>query len=205
MMKTILVIGASGQLAQALAEIPHQPHQTLARPLPELTARGRPHLDILQSDNVRQVIDDIGPDGIVNAAAYTAVDKAESEPKAAKALNVDAVANLAEICAANGLPLIHISTDYVSDGGASRNPMRKMTRSRQPASTAARSLPGWERRWKNPSMENTCWISQNAAKMTAIDLARNERRYSNLNAAKRSQLEERSRPDCGSFRCRQVP
>jgi dTDP-4-dehydrorhamnose reductase len=73
-------------------------------------------LDLLDQATVLTAFDEVRPDLVINAAAYTAVDKAEAEPDAATALNVDAVARLGELCASRGVPLIHISTDYVFDG-----------------------------------------------------------------------------------------
>jgi dTDP-4-dehydrorhamnose reductase len=72
--------------------------------------------DITRRDAVLAAVRDSRCDLVVNAAAFTAVDKAEEEPEAAFAVNRDGPAMLAEICAARGLPLIHISTDYVFDG-----------------------------------------------------------------------------------------
>jgi dTDP-4-dehydrorhamnose reductase len=73
-------------------------------------------VDITDSQSLRQAIDACAPDIVVNAAAYTAVDRAESEPEAAFAINRDGVAELAALCAERSVPLIHISTDYVFDG-----------------------------------------------------------------------------------------
>jgi dTDP-4-dehydrorhamnose reductase len=68
------------------------------------------------ADVMRAVEQASGIDVVVNAAAYTAVDKAENEEALANAINADAVGVLASACAARGLPLIHVSTDYVYDG-----------------------------------------------------------------------------------------
>lgn len=105
----ILVCGSRGQVAQALAETP----------LPEglsFVARGRPELDLLQPDSVKAALEDIRPKLVVNAAAYTAVDQAESDEDAAHALNAAAPGELARLCAERNSPLIHLSTDYVFDG-----------------------------------------------------------------------------------------
>ncbi|MEC8787484.1 MAG: dTDP-4-dehydrorhamnose reductase, partial [Pseudomonadota bacterium] len=61
-------------------------------------------------------LDSIKPEAVINASAYTAVDKAESEPEAATLINTQGVANLAEYCKANGIFLVHVSTDYVFNG-----------------------------------------------------------------------------------------
>lgn len=104
----ILVAGRNGQVASALAEA--------LRPNLRITLLGRPGLDILDADLVGKTIDRLRPDIVINAAAYTAVDQAESDRDAAFALNADAAATLAAAAATHGAPIIHISTDYVFDG-----------------------------------------------------------------------------------------
>ncbi len=104
----ILVAGKSGQVAQSLAEL-HSPEITIV-------ALGRPELDLLQPTSLSAAIDRVAPDIIINAAAYTAVDQAESDREAAFALNRDGAQALAKAAAERNLPLIHISTDYVFDG-----------------------------------------------------------------------------------------
>jgi dTDP-4-dehydrorhamnose reductase len=79
-------------------------------------ALGRPALDLTAPASVLKTLADFKPDVIVNAAAYTAVDKAESEPDAAMALNANGPARLAEAAERMGAVLIHVSTDYVFDG-----------------------------------------------------------------------------------------
>jgi dTDP-4-dehydrorhamnose reductase len=76
-----------------------------------------PEYDITQADNVEKLFLESGPiDIVINSAAYTAVDKAESDPELAYAVNRDGAANLARVCEQNRVPLIHISTDYVFSG-----------------------------------------------------------------------------------------
>ena len=106
----LLVAGAQGQLARAMIE--------LAPSAADITAfaLGRPALDLTAPASVLKTLADFKPDVIVNAAAYTAVDKAESEPDAAMALNADGPARLAEAADRMGAVLIHVSTDYVFDG-----------------------------------------------------------------------------------------
>lgn len=105
----LLVIGAQGQVAQALCVA------GAARAI-QVDARGRDRLDATDPAALSTAIA-AGPwTAVVNAAAYTAVDRAETEPDAAYALNRDTPASLAAACAAAGLPLIHLSTDYVFDG-----------------------------------------------------------------------------------------
>lgn len=106
---TILCIGKTGQLAQSL-------HACAALQNIDLICKGRPDLDLNSDQTIEAALLDLAPDCVVNAAAYTAVDQAEDEPEAAKRLNTDAVAYLAESCARKGIPLIQISTDYVFDG-----------------------------------------------------------------------------------------
>lgn len=103
---TILVLGRSGQLAGALAE----------RGRGAVVAAGRPEFDLTRPDAPARLLDMVRPAAVINAAAYTAVDRAESEPELAFALNRDGPAALAKACARAGLPLIHISTDCVFDG-----------------------------------------------------------------------------------------
>ncbi len=105
----IAVIGASGQVASALVRRARESRQALI-------ARGHPAADLTDITTIGHFIDEVRPSVVVNAAAYTAVDNAESEPEAAFQLNAEGPGRLAVICAALSLPLIHISTDYVFDG-----------------------------------------------------------------------------------------
>lgn len=104
----ILVTGREGQVARALT----------GRSYKDLTieAIGRPDLDITDRASIERVIDGFKPDILVNAAAYTAVDRAESEPDVVFAVNRDGAGNAAAAAATAGLPIIHISTDYVFPG-----------------------------------------------------------------------------------------
>ncbi len=104
----ILLIGKNGQIGWEL-------QKQLAR-LGEITATGSQELDLCDADQIRQIVNDISPDLIINAAAYTAVDKAEEEPDLAMALNATAPGILAEEAKKTGSALIHYSTDYVFDG-----------------------------------------------------------------------------------------
>ena len=107
-MPRILLVGAQGQLGQDL--------RPLLAAQGDLTAVGRDDLDLTQSDRIRSLVTEVAPNCIVNAAAYTAVDKAESEPELARAINGDAPQLLAELARDRDATLIHISTDYVFDG-----------------------------------------------------------------------------------------
>jgi dTDP-4-dehydrorhamnose reductase len=107
-MTRILLIGMAGQLGSEL-------RHTLA-PLGEVIGVDRQGLDLTQPEQIRQVIREIKPNLIVNAAAYTAVDKAESEVELANTINGTAPTIMAETAQELGSGLIHISTDYVFDG-----------------------------------------------------------------------------------------
>jgi dTDP-4-dehydrorhamnose reductase len=109
----LLVAGASGQLAHALVERSRRSVDMT------VTAMGRPHLDLLDPASIMRAIATVRPDVVVNAAAYTAVDKAESDAGAAFELNRDAAGALAAAARAAGCPIIHVSTDYVFDGAKS--------------------------------------------------------------------------------------
>jgi len=105
----VLLSGANGQVGYELRRLSWPSGY-------ELIAHDRAGLDIADSDAVRAAVRRDRPDIVVNAAAYTAVDKAESEQEAALAGNRTGPANLAASCREAGIPLIHISTDYVFDG-----------------------------------------------------------------------------------------
>ncbi|MDJ0723212.1 MAG: dTDP-4-dehydrorhamnose reductase [Desulfobacterales bacterium] len=105
----LLITGAQGQLGHDVAQAAiQQGFDTLA-----LT---RSTLDITRADRVDRTIDARQPDLVVNCAAYTAVDRAEEESEQAFAANRDGPSHLATTCARHGIPLIHVSTDYVFDG-----------------------------------------------------------------------------------------
>jgi dTDP-4-dehydrorhamnose reductase len=106
----VLVTGAGGQLGQSL--------QLIAPNLPEIdfVFCNSNQLNITDSENVKAVFVKFKPSFCINTAAYTAVDKAESEPEAAYLVNVIGPKNLAESCKKFETTLIHISTDFVFDG-----------------------------------------------------------------------------------------
>lgn len=107
-MKKILLTGKNGQVGWEL-------QRTLA-PLGQVIARDSRELDLADPAAIRAALRDIRPDWVVNAAAYTAVDKAESEPGPAWAVNGKAPGILAEEAKRLGALLVHYSTDYVFDG-----------------------------------------------------------------------------------------
>ena len=104
----ILITGKHGQLGQQLL-------QDKPRPI-DLVAYDRDSLDIVDRDQLRTVVVHERPDVIVNAAAYTAVDRAESDADQAYAVNTVGVENIAQVCADMGVQLIHVSTDFVFNG-----------------------------------------------------------------------------------------
>lgn len=106
--RRILIFGATGQLGRAL--------QASFAGAGSITAAGRDSVDFADSAQLRSCIARVAPHVIVNAAAYTAVDRAESEPQLAYAVNADAPRILAEEARARNALLVHYSTDYVFDG-----------------------------------------------------------------------------------------
>jgi dTDP-4-dehydrorhamnose reductase len=101
----ILVFGKTGQVATELAA------------LPDVLCLGRDHADLSDPAQCAKAIRDHAPEAVINAAAYTAVDKAEEEEALATVINGDAPGAMARACKDLGIPLIHISTDYVFEGG----------------------------------------------------------------------------------------
>jgi dTDP-4-dehydrorhamnose reductase len=105
---TTLVLGSTGQLATHLREL-----------WPQATFWSRADADLADPRSLRGKIEWARPSAIVIAAAYTAVDKAESEPELAWRVNAEAPAEIARAAAALDVPLVHVSTDYVFDGNKS--------------------------------------------------------------------------------------
>jgi dTDP-4-dehydrorhamnose reductase len=107
--KTVAVIGRDGQVARALQMA-----------LPGFGFRvvtfARPEFDLATPSALERAISDARPDVVINAAAYTAVDKAEDEPELAHAINAVAPGVISAAAAAVGCPIVHFSTDYVFDG-----------------------------------------------------------------------------------------
>ena len=108
MIPTILLTGKNGQIGREL-------RVALPR-FGQLVALGRDDLDLSKPDEIRNVIRSVHPQLIVNAAAYTAVDKAESEEKLASTINAQAPAVIAEEARKIAAALVHYSTDYIFDG-----------------------------------------------------------------------------------------
>jgi len=107
MQKNILIFGKNGQLAQSLKQTAGHHHCLFL---------GRNECNLLDKDDIKKHILSFQPDMIINGAAYTAVDLAETEQEDAFFLNRDAPHNIAQIAAEFQIPLIHISTDFVFDG-----------------------------------------------------------------------------------------
>lgn len=110
----IAVTGREGQVVRCLVE------RSREKPGIEVVPVGRPQLDLLRPETVLPAIRAADPDIVVSAAAYTAVDKAEDEPEIAAAVNTVGAGAVAEAAAVLGVPVIHLSTDYVFAGNGER-------------------------------------------------------------------------------------
>jgi dTDP-4-dehydrorhamnose reductase len=108
-MRTVLLFGAGGQLGQEI--VARAPAFKV-----DVVARSRMESDIAEPEIVEAALRAAAPDAVVNAAAYTKVDKAESEPAEAHRVNATGACVVAQACAAADIPLIHFSTDYVFNG-----------------------------------------------------------------------------------------
>ncbi len=108
-MSGVLVFGRTGQVATELARL-----------APEARFLGRDVADLSDPEACARAIHDADCSAVINAAAYTAVDRAETEPDLANAVNADAPAAMAHAAAAKGVPFVHISTDYVFDGSGGK-------------------------------------------------------------------------------------
>jgi dTDP-4-dehydrorhamnose reductase len=136
----LLVLGSGGQVGRELCRLAWPAGYTVA-------AHDRDGIDITRREAVVAAVARERPDFIINAAAYTAVDRAESEPDAAWAGNCTGPANLAAACHDAGVPLVHLSTDYVFDGTKSDayreddpvNPLGVYGRSKEAGDSAVRS------------------------------------------------------------------
>lgn len=111
-MKALVVGGTGGQVARELA--------ALDGPEFGVDVRGRPNADLANPASLSAAIASSRPDVVINCGAYTAVDQAESEPDLASVINADGPAALGAACAAAGIPIVHLSTDYVFDGAKTR-------------------------------------------------------------------------------------
>ncbi len=106
----LIISGWHGQIARALAD------EAMSSPDVQAFAIGRPALDVRDPRSIERAFADVSPDLVINTAAYTAVDKAETEPDLAFLLNRDGARRFAEAAARRNVPIIHLSTHYVFDG-----------------------------------------------------------------------------------------
>jgi dTDP-4-dehydrorhamnose reductase len=106
----IFVVGRNGQLARSLSEAAASVDGLILR------CGCRPDIDLLKPESLSAAISNFSPDIVINPAAYTAVDRAESEPELAFAINRDGAGVVAACAADVGASVIHLSTDYVFDG-----------------------------------------------------------------------------------------
>jgi dTDP-4-dehydrorhamnose reductase len=138
----LLMTGKMGQLGEEL--------QTVLPTVGEIVAVGRHELDLTDGDRIRELVTTVKPDVVVNAAAYTAVDKAENEPDLAMSVNGTGVGGLAQVCDEIGARFIHLSTDYVFDGRQSHpygetdptHPLGSYGKSKLAGETAIREIGG---------------------------------------------------------------
>jgi dTDP-4-dehydrorhamnose reductase len=150
--ETVLIFGRNGQVAQELAHLQQTSDLTLQ-------FAGRERCDLMTTDPTG-LIEAVQPIGVINASAYTAVDRAETEPDAAYRLNRDAVGEMARACAAADIPFVHISTDYVFDGKKTepyvetdpRNPLSVYGASKAAGEDAVESVGG---HW---TIFRTAWV-----------------------------------------------
>ncbi|WP_375262775.1 dTDP-4-dehydrorhamnose reductase [Palleronia sp.] len=101
----ILVFGKSGQVARELADL-----------APDAMFLGRGEADLCDAASCARMIGTLAPDAVINAAGFTAVDRAEDEGRVARAVNAEAPGAMARAAAACGIPFVHLSTDYVFGG-----------------------------------------------------------------------------------------
>ncbi len=113
MIGTILILGHQGMLGRELV-------QCFEATGLNVVGSGRPEVDITEASSIERLLKQIEPAVLLNAAAYTAVDQAESDAETAFMVNGQAAAHLATACQAADIPLIHFSTDYVFDGLSAR-------------------------------------------------------------------------------------
>jgi dTDP-4-dehydrorhamnose reductase len=150
--RRILVTGATGQIGWELA-------RTLM-PVGEVIALERSQCDLARPELLGALVDAVAPDVIVNAAAYTAVDKAEEESSLAMTVNAEAPAKLAAAARRNGALLVHYSTDYVFDGTKAGPYLEED--SPRPASAYGRSKLAGEEAVRSSGADHvilrTCWI-----------------------------------------------
>lgn len=111
----ILLIGANGQVGWELRRTLAGMGEVIAA---SIEGGYGPIVDLLDKGLLKRLVDESRPDAVVNAAAYTAVDKAETERAIARRINAEAVGELGALLAVRGIPIVHYSTDFVFDGTA---------------------------------------------------------------------------------------
>lgn len=141
----ILLLGQNGQVARCV-------QARAARLGSSLIVAGREAVDLARPDLARPILEKLSHDAtaIINATAYTAVDKAEEEPDRARAVNTDAPAMIAALAADRGIPFVHVSTDYVFDGSGDvphrpddpTNPLGIYGRTKRDGEDAVREVGG---------------------------------------------------------------
>lgn len=149
----VLIAGAGGQLGRALV--------ASAPPSVELHAFTHAELDVSDASAVRTRVSAVAPDAIINAAAYTAVDRAESEHETARRINVDGAQFLARAAEEAGARLLHVSTDFVFDGASSHpyapaaptNPLSVYGRTKRDGEVAVLGILG-----SNGIVLRTSWV-----------------------------------------------
>ncbi|EXJ16503.1 dTDP-4-dehydrorhamnose reductase [Imhoffiella purpurea] len=113
----LLLIGSNGQVGWELRRTLAGIGEVVAA---SIEGEAGPVVDLMDPSSLARLIDEARPDAVVNAAAYTAVDKAESDRETAKRINADAVAEMAALLAERGTPIVHYSTDFVFSGNLNR-------------------------------------------------------------------------------------
>ena len=113
----LLLLGSDGQVGWELCRTLAPVGQVIAASLGGVHG---PAVDLADAASVRRLFAETGPDAVINAAAYTAVDRAESEPEVAMAINGDALALIGQLAAEAGIPVVHYSTDFVFSGDTDR-------------------------------------------------------------------------------------
>jgi dTDP-4-dehydrorhamnose reductase len=148
----IVVTGTEGQVARAMAERAAAHGVTVA-------LLGRPDLDLSDPASIAPALRRRGGDAVVNAAAYTAVDQAEAEPDLAQAVNGTGAGLVAEAASGMGVPVIHLSTDYVFDGSLDR-PYREADPVRPLGSYGRSKLAGEQAVAAHPNhaILRTAWV-----------------------------------------------
>ena len=163
-MMRIAVTGSKGQVATSLIE--------RAQGKAEVVALGRPAFDLAERAAVLAGLEAARPDVIVNAAAYTAVDKAEAEEADAVRVNGEGAGHVAEAAARLGVPLLHLSTDYVFDGALDRALSRRRSDRPRPGLTGARSSPAKRRSLSAAKTASFCAPPGSIARSARISSAR---------------------------------